>query len=275
MHGAGNDYLYFDCFDEPLKNPSRISRKLSDRHFSVGGDGIILIERSDKADAKMRIFNADGSEGRMCGNGIRCVGKFLYDLKNFRKNLLTIETKSGIRTLKVVSKNKANTQAKSFLVDMGRVELKPQKIPALFEGEEVVAHPFLAGDQFYRVTCVNLGNPHCVVFEEQIEKLDLEKIGPIFENHPAFPDRVNTEFVDILGKNELKMRVWERGSGETLACGTGACAASVAAVLNGLAEKDKDITVHLKGGILKIRFTNGRVFMTGPAQIAFKGEVEI
>ncbi len=273
LHGIGNDYIYFDCFDEPLKNPKKLAQKLSDRHCSIGGDGIILVERSEKADGRMRMFNADGSEGKMCGNGIRCVGKLLYDIKGIHKNILTVETRSGVKTLKVVKKR--GGKAAEFTVDMGKAILKPEKIPALFSGESVVAHPLIVGGKTYFVTCVSMGNPHCVVFGEDPDGLDLEKSGPMFEHHPAFPERVNTEFVQVLGKNELKMRVWERGSGETWACGTGACAVAVAAALNGYAEKDADILVHLKGGDLVIRYTDKAVSMTGPAELAFVGTVEI
>ncbi len=273
LHGIGNDYIYFDCFDEPIKNPKKLAQKLSDRHYSIGGDGIILVERSEKADGRMRMFNADGSEGKMCGNGVRCVGKFLYDIKGIHKNILTVETKSGVKTLKVVKKRKG--KATAFTVDMGKAILKPEKIPALFTGEEVVAHPLIVGENTYSVTCVSMGNPHCVVFGEDPDGLDLEKLGPMFEHHPAFPERVNTEFVQVLGKNELKMRVWERGSGETWACGTGACAVAVAAVLNGYAEKDADILVHLKGGDLWICYRGDKVLMSGAAELAFVGTVEI
>lgn len=273
LHGIGNDYIYFDCFDEPIRNPKKLAQTLSDRHYSIGGDGMILIERSQKADGRMRMFNADGSEGRMCGNGVRCVGKLLYDVKGIRKNTLTVETKSGVKTLNVVEKRKG--KATVFTVDMGKAILKPEKIPALFAGETVVDHPLLVDGTAYRVTCVSMGNPHCVVFGGDPDLLDLKKIGPKFEHHPAFPERVNTEFVQVLGKDQLKMRVWERGSGETWACGTGACAAAVAAVLNGYAEKEKEILVHLKGGDLKICYNGERVLMTGPAELAFVGTVEI
>ena len=273
MHGIGNDYIYFDCFDEPVKDPKKLAVKLSDRHFSIGGDGVILVERSKKADGKMRMFNADGSEGKMCGNGVRCVGKLLYDVRGIRKNTLTVETKAGVKTLKVVKKQKG--KAVAFTVDMGKAVLRPEKIPALFGGDRVVDHPLLVDGTAYRVTCVSMGNPHCVVFGGDPYGLCLEKIGPSFERHPAFPERVNTEFVQVLGKNELKMRVWERGSGETWACGTGACAAAVAAVLNGYAEQNCDILVHLRGGDLLIRYTDEAVLMTGPAELDFVGTVDL
>ncbi len=274
MHGAGNDYIYFDCLETPLEDPSSVSVKLSDRHRSVGGDGIVLILPGDRADARMRMFNADGSEGKMCGNAIRCVGKFLRDVKGIRKDSYTIETGAGIKTL-VLTETDASGEALSFRVDMGAPEFAPEKIPALFAGERVVAHPLTVGEETYRVTCLSMGNPHCVVFCEDPDRIPLETLGPRFENHPAFPGRVNTEFVSVTGKNELKMRVWERGSGETLACGTGACAAAVAAVLNGCCGENEDILVRLRGGDLTVRYTGTAVFMTGPAAFAFTGEAEL
>lgn len=272
MHGIGNDYIYFDCFDEEIENPSALAIRLSDRHFSVGGDGIILVCKSDVADGKMRMFNADGSEGKMCGNGVRCVGKFLYDIKRIRKDVLTVETLSGIKTLKMHTEG---GKADSVTVDMGAPELRPENIPARFPGERAVNVPLTVSGKEYRVTCISMGNPHCVTFGGDPYAIDLEKIGPEFETHEAFPERVNTEFVEVLGRNELKMRVWERGSGETFACGTGACAVAVAGVLNGFCGKGEEITVHLRGGDLKIEYTGETVFMTGPAEFAFTGEVEI
>lgn len=274
-HGIGNDYIYFDCFEKPLQSPKKLAVQFSDRHFSIGGDGIVLILPSKAADAKMRMFNADGSEGKMCGNAIRCVGKYLCDVKGIRKDILTVETRSGVKTLRSISKKTTGKKVSYFTVDMGRAILKPGKIPALFEGESVINHPLIAGEETFRVTCVSMGNPHCVIFAEDIDEIDLEKIGPLFEKHPAFPEGVNTEFVQILGRNEFKMRVWERGSGETYACGTGACAAAAAAVLNGYADVGSDIVVRLKGGDLKINYTDEGVLMTGPAALAFRGEVEI
>ncbi|MGN1078421.1 MAG: diaminopimelate epimerase [Candidatus Gallimonas sp.] len=272
MHGIGNDYIYFDCFDDEIENPSALAVRLSDRHFSVGGDGIILVCRSEVADGKMRMFNADGSEGKMCGNGVRCVGKFLYETKGIRKDVLTVETLSGIKTLKM---HTVNGKADLVTVDMGAPELHPDKIPARFTGESAVNVPLTVSGKEYRVTCVSMGNPHCVTFGEDPYTVDLERIGPCFETHEAFPERVNTEFVEVLGRNELKMRVWERGSGETFACGTGACAVAVAGVLNGFCGKGEEITVHLRGGDLKIEYTGETVFMTGPAEFAFTGEVEL
>ena len=272
LHGIGNDYVYFDCFDGEPQNPSELSVRLSDRRFSVGGDGVILVCRSDVADGKMRMFNADGSEGKMCGNGIRCVGKFLYEIKGIRKETLTVETLSGIKTLKLTVEN---GKVVAVTVDMGRAVLTPERIPALFAGDRAVNAPLLVGETCYRVTCVSMGNPHCVTFVDDPYALDLEKLGPKFEKHPAFPESVNTEFVQVLGRNELKMRVWERGSGETWACGTGACAVTVAAVLNGFCDEGAKITVHLRGGDLQIVYTEETVTMTGPAALAYTGEVEI
>lgn len=272
MHGIGNDYIYFDCFDNELQNPNEIAKILSDRHCSVGGDGVILVCKSKIADGKMRMFNADGSEGKMCGNGVRCVGKFLYDIKGVKKDVLTVETLSGIKTLTMQIENGVAVGAS---VDMGKAELIPDRIPALFEGDNVINAPLIVEGNTYRVTCVSMGNPHCVVFGGDPYALELEKIGRAFETHPAFPERVNTEFVEVIAENELKMRVWERGSGETFACGTGACAVAVAAVLNGYAQRGQEITVHLRGGDLKIIYTDETVIMTGSATLAFTGEVEI
>lgn len=271
MQGIGNDYIYFNCFEGEVENPSELSVRLSDRHFSVGGDGVILVCPSKVADGKMRMFNADGSEGKMCGNGIRCVGKFLYEVVGIHKDVLTVETLSGIKTLRLsVEKGEVRT----ITVDMGKAELNPEKIPAKFIGKTAIGVPLQVGGKDYSVTCVSMGNPHCVVFEDP-DGIALEKIGPLFERSEAFPESVNTEFVSLVGKNELKMRVWERGSGETLACGTGACAAAVASVLNGYCEKNGEITVHLRGGDLKIRNTESGVLMTGEAAFTFTGEVEI
>ena len=272
MHGIGNDYIYFDCFDEELPSPNQLARKLSDRHFSIGGDGIIMVCKSEIADGKMRMFNADGSEGTMCGNGIRCVVKFLYEIKGIHKDTLTVETLSGVKTLKL---HVEEGEVKSLTVDMGKAILFPDEIPALFDGEQIVNHPLIVGEETYHVTCVSMGNPHCIVFGKDPYEIELEKIGPRFEKHPAFPEQVNTEFVKFLGKNELKMRVWERGSGETWACGTGACAVAVAGVLNGHCDKGADILVHLRGGDLIIKFTDETVLMTGPAEFSFEGTVTL
>ena len=272
MHGIGNDYIYFDCFDWQPDDPAALAVKLSDRHFSVGGDGVVLIMRSAVADARMRMFNADGSEGKMCGNAIRCIGKLLYEIKGMQKPVLKVETLSGIKTLSV---NAENGVVRSVRVDMGAAELRPSRIPARFEGERAVNVPLVADGKEYRVTCVSMGNPHCVTFVDDPYSVDLEKTGPAFEHHAAFPERVNTEFVRMDGRNELTMRVWERGSGETWACGTGACAVATAGVLNGFCDAGAEITVHLRGGDLSVSYTPEAVYMTGPAAFAFTGEVEI
>lgn len=272
MQGCGNDYIYFDCLQAPLPQPEQISRLLSDRHFGVGGDGIVLVCPSDKADAKMRMFNIDGSEGNMCGNAIRCVGKYLYDSGIVSRERLTIETRSGIKTLQLnIREGKVDT----VRVDMGRAVFEPARIPVLLPGELAADVPIEIAGQTYRMTCVSMGNPHAVVFVEDPEGLDLPVIGPLFEHHPLFPERVNTEFVRIDGPGVLTMRVWERGSGETFACGTGACAAASAAVLRGFCEKGQDILVHLRGGDLTICCSDETVYMTGPAVKVFEGEAEV
>lgn len=272
MHGCGNDYIYFNCFKSSVENPEALSIKLSDRHFGIGGDGIVLICKSDKADAKMRMFNADGSEGKMCGNAIRCVGKFLYENNICRKKELNIETKSGIKNLKLFGNCDIIT---SVCVNMGKPELTPEKIPVLIKKDKVIDYKVDISGAFYNITCVSMGNPHCVVFCDDIDSIDIAKTGVKFEKNKLFPEGINTEFIKIIDENTLKMRVWERGSGETLACGTGACAAAVAAVLNGFAKKDKDITVMLTGGNLNIKYTDAGVFMTGGAEMVFEGEVNV
>lgn len=272
MHGIGNDYIYFDCMNGELENIEQLAIRLSDRHFSIGGDGIILLCRSDIADCKMRMFNADGSEGKMCGNGVRCVGKLAHDLGYVKGDTCRIETLSGIKILKFKF-NQDGTVA-SARVDMGPAELNGEKIPSTLKGESVVSQPVQIGGEEYKVTLVSMGNPHCVVYKDP-DDLEIEKIGPLFENAEYFPDRINTEFVKVIDRNEMKMRVWERGSGETWACGTGACAVGVSAVLNGYADKNVPITVHLRGGDLIITYTDETVYMEGSATLAFTGFVEI
>lgn len=276
MHGTGNDYIYFSTFDQRIDNPEALSVRLSDRHFGIGGDGIILVCPSDKADAKMRIFNLDGSEGKMCGNGIRCVGKFLYDhgmVDIKKKDKLDIETLSGIKHLKAYT---LDGEVKSLRVDMGNAILDPKEIPAKMDKDKIVNEPYTIDGEEYNITCVSMGNPHCVVFiKGDIDNLELDEIGPKFENDKLFPERVNTEFVKVLDDHTIKMRVWERGSGETWACGTGACAAAVAACENGFCNKGDDITVKLKGGDLVINYTDETVYMTGEAEKVFEGTVEV
>ena len=274
MHGCGNNYIYINCFDQKVTDPEKLSIALSEPHFGIGGDGLILISPSDRADAQMRIFNADGSEGKMCGNGIRCVGKYLYDNGMVGdRTTITIDTLSGVKTLELTVQDGKMLSAR---VDMGAAILKPADIPVNMGGDTVIDAPLVVDEKVYHVTCVSMGNPHCVVFtEDDVDDLDLARIGPRFEHHPLFPERVNTEFVNVLADGSLKMRVWERGSGETWACGTGACATGVAACLNGFAKPDTDITVHLRGGDLTIRYTTATVFMTGAATTVFKGEIEL
>ncbi len=272
MHGCGNDYIYFNCMEQDIDNPEGLSLQLSDRHFGIGGDGVVLICPSDIADARMRMFNLDGSEGKMCGNAIRCVGKYLYDKGIVKKETLTIDTLSGVKTLTL---HKYDGKVKEVTVDMGKACLNPKEIPVLFDGDSVIDQPITVGEDTYRITCVSIGNPHAVVFCANPEDVDLETVGPLFENHELFPERINTEFIRVIDEHTLKMRVWERGSGETWACGTGACAAVVAAVENGYCRKGSNVTVKLKGGNLVVRYTDDAVFMTGNAEVAFEGVVEI
>ena len=272
MHGSGNDYIFINCMRMNLDSPESLSVFLSDRHFGVGGDGIVLILGSDQADARMRMFNLDGSEGKMCGNAIRCVAKYLYDNGIVHKLEMNIETLSGIKKLFLSTHNGLVSFVK---VNMGIAELAPEKIPVKLSGENVIARRITVKDSEYTVTCVSMGNPHAVVFCDDIEKLNLIKIGAEIENHVLFPDRVNVEFVELMGQNELKMRVWERGSGETLSCGTGACASAVAAVLNGYCEKGQDIKVMLTGGELVVNYDGANVFMTGECKKVFDGVVEV
>ena len=274
MHGCGNDYIYFDCINNPLiANPNELSVILSDRHYGIGGDGIILICKSDVANAKMRMFNLDGSEGKMCGNGIRCVAKYLFDNKIVTKKDFTIETLSGIKKINIKS---LSGLADLITVDMGAPNLNAKDVPVNISKDFVINHPLKIGTHMYNITCVSMGNPHCVVFcDYDIEKIDINKIGPLFENNEIFPEKVNAEFVQILNKNTLKMRVWERGSGETFACGTGACASAVAAVENKIFNKNEEINVILKGGELSIKYTDETVYMTGNAEKVFDGIVDV
>jgi diaminopimelate epimerase len=273
MHGAGNDYIYFDCFKHNVAEPEKLSVVLSHRRFSIGGDGVILICPSEKADAKMRMFNADGSEGKMCGNGVRCVGKYIYDVGYAKKDSVTVETLSGVKKLDIHAENGV---ARGVTVDMGKPEFSPGKIPVYLPDDRVIAREIEIGGESYTASFVSMGNPHCVIIDEKNpDDIDIEKIGPKFERDPMFPEGVNTEFVSVKGQNALDMRVWERGSGETWACGTGACAAVVAAVENGIFSKNRDITVKLKGGELVIRYGAEGVRMTGGAVKSFEGVVEV
>lgn len=296
MHGAGNDYVYVDCTKNDLNNPSEIAIKVSDRHFGIGSDGLILIKPSDKADFFMDMYNADGSRGKMCGNGIRCVGKFVYDNKLTDKTTVTIDTLSGVKTIKL--NIGSDGKVESARVNMGAPVLQPSQVPVditelesyknmskeqMQKEKENVTEPVVSehikvNDKEYEVTCVSMGNPHAIVYLDNdidIKKFEIEKIGPAFENHKAFPDRINTEFIQVLDKDNLNMRVWERGSGETLACGTGACASLVATVLNG--KCNDTATLHLLGGDLKITWDkkDNTVYLEGPAKTVFTGEIEL
>lgn len=273
MHGAGNDYIYIDCFKFPFDfDPCDLSKKMSPRHFSVGGDGVVLILPSKVADAQMRMFNLDGSEGKMCGNAIRCVAKYLSDHGLTEKEVVTVETLSGIKTLRLFKEGGKVTRVS---VQMGKAVFLPREIPVLFDGEEMVNAPVTVLGKTVNMTAVSMGNPHAVIFEEGVKDLDLQKIGPHYETLSIFPERVNTEFVQVLDANTLLMRVWERGSGETYACGTGACATVAAAVKNGLVSAEKDITVRLIGGDLTIRVEKDySVTMTGGATEVYQGVYE-
>ena len=273
MHGIGNDYVYVNCFNETIKDPSAVSKYVSDRHFGVGSDGLILIKPSKVADFQMDMYNADGSQGEMCGNGIRCVAKYVYDYGLTDKTNISVETLAGIKHLDLTIENGKVALVK---VNMGSPELVPEKIPVVAEGERAIDVPLEVKGKTYQMNGVSMGNPHCVIFmEEDVRELDLESMGPDFENHKRFPKRINTEFVNVLDENTLRMRVWERGSGETLACGTGACATAVAAILNGLVQKE--VTVKLLGGDLKIQWNGGDapVYMTGPATTVFDGIITL
>lgn len=270
MQGLGNDYVYVNCFKEKIDNPPELARRISDRHFGVGSDGLIMINPSDKADFEMEMYNADGSRGEMCGNGIRCVAKYVYDYGLTDKTSISVETLGGIKYLDLTVQD---GKVKLVKVNMGRPELAPSKVPVAAEGDRAVDEPITVDGKKYRMTCVSMGNPHAVIFTDRdIRELPLEEIGPKFENHERFPKRVNTEFVRVLDRRTAEMRVWERGSGETLACGTGACAVAVACVLNGLTEDE--VTVRLLGGDLQIKWDreNDIVYMTGPAEVVFDGE---
>lgn len=272
MQGCGNDYVYVNGFENKIDNPNKLSEIVSDRHFGIGSDGLIVINPSEKANFKMSMYNADGSEGKMCGNGIRCVAKYVYDNKMTDKTTITVETLSGIKTLEL---NVKNDKVETVKVNMGTPILLPKYVPVVSDKDKVVDEPIVIDDKEYRITCVSMGNPHAITFIENTDDLEIETIGPKFENNPIFPDRVNTEFIQVLDRNTVKMRVWERGSGETFACGTGACATVVACVLNGLT--DDKVTVKLLGGDLFIEYNReeNTVYMTGPAKVSFTGKIEV
>ena len=271
MQGAGNDYIYVDCTKKLLKNPSKTAIKVSERHFGIGSDGMILIKSSDKADFFMEMYNADGSRGEMCGNGIRCVGKYMYDYGLTDKTEITVETLAGIKTLQLFVENGKVAKVR---VDMGSPILTPAEIPVVAEGDKAVDEPILVDGKEYHMTCVSMGNPHAVVYVDDVDNLPIEEIGPKFESHERFPRRVNTEFVKVLDRHTVQMLDWERGSAETLACGTGACAVAVSCILNGLTEDE--VTVKLLGGDLEIQWDQEKntVYMTGPATVVFDGELK-
>jgi len=271
MHGIGNDYIYVNCFEEKIDNPEQISIYVSDRHKGIGSDGLVMIMPSDKADFRMRIFNADGSEAMMCGNATRCIGKYVYDKGLTAKTEITLETNSGIKYLKLFPEN---GKVEFVEVDMGKTILVPKDIPVKSDKERFISEPVTVDGREYKITCVSMGNPHAIVYLDGVDELELEKIGPSFENHELFPDRINTEFIEVIDRTNLKMRVWERGSGETFACGTGACAAVVAAVENGFCKKGEEVTVKLKGGDLAVTYNDDGIYLTGNAVLVFEGEAE-
>lgn len=268
MHGIGNDYVYVDGFRETVKDPEALAVRMSDRHFGVGGDGLILILPSEAADARMRMFNADGSEAQMCGNGIRCVAKYVYEAGIARKPELTIETLAGNLRLQLLT---TAGMVDKVRVNMGAPRLRRQDIPMLGDGERVLGETLAVADREFTVTCVSMGNPHCVIYVDDVANFPVTHYGPLLEHHPQFPQRTNVEWLQWMNRREIRQRTWERGSGETLACGTGACAATVASVLNG--QTDRTVTVHLLGGDLEIEWAeDNHVYMTGPAVEVFRGE---
>ncbi|MBR6385041.1 MAG: diaminopimelate epimerase [Ruminococcus sp.] len=272
MHGIGNDYIYVNCFEENVSNPEKLSVVVSDVRKGIGSDGLVLIMPSDKADFRMRIFNADGSEAMMCGNATRCIGKYVYEKGLTNKTDVTLETNSGIKILKL---EVSDGKVKSITVDMGKAVLEPKNIPVKSELDRFINQPVEVCGKTYNMTCVSMGNPHAVIFVDDVDSLDLERTGTFFENHEIFPNRVNTEFIQVIDSHTLKMRVWERGSGETFACGTGACASTVAAVLNGICPRDEKILIHLRGGDLTITYQSDEtVIMTGGAEFICDGIIE-
>ena len=270
MQGCGNDYVYINCFEEKVEDAPALARKVSDRHFGIGADGLVLIKPSSRDDFTMEMYNADGSQGKMCGNAIRCVGKYVFDHRMTKKRELAVETLAGTKYL---SLNVSGDKVSEVTVLMGVPVFEPEKIPVVAEGKSVVDMPVTVDGRKYRITAVSMGNPHAVIFVEDTKNFSIEKIGPLFERHEMFPERVNTEFVKVLDRENISMRVWERGSGETWACGTGACASAVASVINGYT--DGKVTVHMLGGNLHIRYDGegGQVYMTGPAVEVFRGEL--
>lgn len=272
MQGLGNDYVYVNCFEENIENPSELAVKVSDRHFGIGSDGLILIRPSEVADFRMTMFNADGSESEMCGNGIRCVGKYVYDYGLTDKTEVSVETLAGIKYLKFLIKD---GKVDMVTVNMGEPILKPELVPVVGEGDAVIDSPIEVDGKEYKMTCVSMGNPHSVVFVDDVDNFPLHEVGPLFEHHKAFPRRVNAEFCQVIDRTHAKMRVWERGTGETLACGTGTCATAVACILNGKTEDE--VTITLLGGDLIIRWDREEnvIYMTGPARVVFDGEIDV
>ena len=272
MHGCGNDYVYVNCFEETVENPSEVARFVSDRHFGIGSDGMILICPSEIADFRMAMYNLDGSEGKMCGNGVRCIAKYVYDHQLTDKTRISLETLGGIKYLDL---NIKDGKVETVKVDMGEPILTPADIPVNLSGDTIINEPVEVEGSIWNITCISMGNPHAVVFVDDTKSLNLEKIGPAFEKHPIFPEQVNTEFVHVIDRKTVDMRVWERGSGETFACGTGACATAMACILNGKTEDE--VLVHLVGGDLLIQYDRktNHIFMTGPATEVFSGEIQL
>ena len=272
MHGLGNDYVYMDAINQIIKDRNELAKKVSDRHFGIGSDGLILICKSNIADFRMQMFNSDGTEAEMCGNGIRCVGKFVYDNGFTNKKNLTIETLAGIKKLELITKKE---KVEAVKVDMGEPILEPEKIPVISKENPVKNLNLNLLDRNFKFTCISMGNPHAITFiDENVNEFDVEKYGRLVEINEVFPKKTNVEFINIINKNKIKMRVWERGAGETLACGTGACASAVAAIINGYT--DRNIIVELLGGTLEIEWNknDNHIYMTGPAKIVFKGFYE-
>ena len=274
MHGCGNDYIYFDCFEQTIRDVKFLAQSLCHRNKGIGGDGIVLISPSTIADAKMNMYNKDGSEATMCGNAIRCVAKYVYESGIVKDTKMTIETLSGVKMLYLYVDEEKDVVT-HVKVDMGLPIFTPHRIPVLLEGDSIISRPITLGNITYKITCVSMGNPHCVIFGHKLDELLLPFVGPLFEKHKMFPEGVNIEFVEIVGKNHLKIRVWEKGNGETLACGTGACAAAVAAILNGYCDKNEDVRVTLLGGQLTIRYADNTVYMLGECVKTFEGTVEV
>ena len=272
MHGCGNDYVYVNCFEETVNNPAAVARFVSDRHYGIGSDGLILICPSEIADFRMAMYNLDGSEGKMCGNGVRCIAKYVYDHHLTDKTQISLETLGGIKYLDL---NIKDGKVETVKVDMGEPILKPEEIPVKLSKDVVIDEPVEVDGKVWNMTCISMGNPHAVVFVDDTKSLDLEAMGPSFENHAIFPEQVNTEFVHVIDRKTVDMRVWERGSGETFACGTGACATAFACILNG--KTDDQVLVHLVGGDLLIEYDRdtNHIFMTGPATEVFSGEIDI